>query len=161
MKLLNTSLTNLINLKKFYFFFQIKKNKKIDNFMPYFYLVNHKKLHYFIFNYNLKHYVCSAGRLLQKANKFIKFFKKSRKNITVSINILNKNLKNKFQKVNFFICKNFNYKNYLWLKKYQYLIKPQFNYLVLTNSWDYISKQKRRIKKKIIRNLIKNNKINI
>ena len=158
MNLLNLSLRNITELNKFYFFIFYKKNLKKKNYTPYFYLTNHKKLHYFIFNYNLKHYVLSAGRLLKKANKFIKFFKKSRKNIIVSINILNKNLKNKFKKINFFICKNFNYKNYLWIKKYQYLIKPFINYLLITNSWDYISKQKRRIKKKILRNLIKNNK---
>ena len=113
MNLLNLSLQNITELNKFYFFIFYKKNLKKKNYMPYFYLTNHKKLHYFIFNYNSKHYVLSAGRLLKKANKFIKFFKKSRKNIIVSINILNKNLKNKFKKINFFICKNFNYKNYL------------------------------------------------
>ena len=113
MKLLNLSLNNIFELNKFYFILYAKNNNKIKSYTPYFYLTNHKKLHYFIFNYNLKHYTLSARRLLKNANKLIKFFKKSRKNIIVSINILNKNLKNKFKKINFFICKNFNYKNYL------------------------------------------------
>jgi len=158
MFVLNTSLNNLYKYNNFYIRLNSKKSQNTKYFTPYFYLINHKKLHYFIFNYNSKHYVLSAGRLLKKANKFIKFFKKSRKNIIVSINILNKNLKTNFKKINFFICKNFNYKNYLWLKKYNYLIKPSINYCIITNSWDYLIKQKRRLKKKILKNIIKNNK---
>ena len=74
MNLLNLYLSNVIKLKKFYFLLFKKKNAKIQKYTPYFYLTNHKKLHYFIFNYKLKHYVISAGRLLKNANKLIKYF---------------------------------------------------------------------------------------
>jgi hypothetical protein len=58
-----------------------------------------------------------------------------------------------------FYCKNFNYKNYSWIKKYFYLINPVIAYTVLSSSWNYINKKRKRVKKKILRNLLKSSKI--
>jgi hypothetical protein len=41
------------------------------------------------------------------------------------------------------------------LKKYTTLIKPTIETLMITRGWTYVHKYKRRIKKKIYRNLIK------
>jgi hypothetical protein len=48
---------------------------------------------------------------------------------------LNKIFKKKLIKIDFFFCKNFNYKNYLWLKKLVSLINPKINFLIITGGW--------------------------
>jgi len=159
MNLLNISFNNLKTFTVLYIKKSLqKKKKKIKNFKKYFFLTMHKKLHYFSFIYDKKKYVLSAGRILKKTNKSIKFFKKSRKSIIVTIGILNRNLKKNFKRINFFLCNNFNYRNYLWIKKYIRMISPKIKYFILTNNWNYIVKQKRRLKKKILKNIVKNNK---
>jgi hypothetical protein len=82
-------------------------------FIPLFSLLIHKKLHYYQFIINSKKFVISNGQLLKIRTKLTKFFKKSRKSYGASITALNKKLKKKLKKIDFFFCKNFNYKNYL------------------------------------------------
>ncbi len=145
------------NITKTYFLYlEIHKNiEKTSYFLEHFSLLLHKKLHYYNYNYLNKNYTISNGQLLKIKTKITKFFKKSRKSHGSSISYLNKKLNKQMNKINFFFFKNFNYKNYLWLKKFLEIIKPNINYYIITRGWNYVHKYRRRIKKKILRNLIK------
>lgn len=155
MKLTNIEDKNLSEL--YYLYLNIYDFKQTNQlfYIDKFFLYIHKKLHYYNITLNNKQFVISNGYLLRVRTKLTKFFKKSRKSYGASITALNKILKKKLFKINLFYCKNFNYKNYLWLKKFTSLIKPQINYFIITRGWTYVHKYKRRIKKKIFRNLIK------
>lgn len=131
-----------------------KKSKKI--YLEFFNLYAHKKLTYFQFSILNKFYNFSTGQLLRKRIKKLKFFKKSIKNLGLTINILNKKSGKYIKSIYLFFCKNFTIKHFLWIKKFFSAIKPAIQYTVITNSWNPIIKKKRRIKKKIFRNLFKN-----
>lgn len=124
------------NLNKLYNIYTIINKQQItDNsfLISKFFLYIHKKLHYFNVTTKQKQFVFSNGQLLQVRTKLTKFFKKSRKSYGAGITALNKKLKKKLIKINFFFCKNFNYKNYLWMKKFTTLIDPTINNLIITN----------------------------
>ncbi len=146
-----------LNLTKLYYLYLENKNytKLTTHPLTYFSLFTHKKLTYYKYIYYNKQTIKSNGQLLKIRTKLTKFFKKSRKSIGSSINTLNKVFSKQFNKVNFFYCKNYNYRHYLWLKKYLSLIKPKIENLMITRGWGYVHKYKRRIKKKIYRNLVK------
>lgn len=131
-----------------------KKSKKV--YLDFFNLYTHKKLTYFHFSILNKFYNFSTGQLLRKRIKKLKFFKKSIKNLGLTINILNKKSGKYIKSIYLFFCKNFNIKHFLWIKKFFLIIKPAIQYTVITGSWNPIIKKKRRIKKKIFRNLFKN-----
>jgi hypothetical protein len=156
LKLINICDSNLTDLYKFYLILNKHNTHKKTYFISKFFLYIHKKLHYYNVSPFEKQFIFSNGRLLHVRTKLTKFFKKSRKSYGASITALNKYLKKKMSKINFFFCKNFNYKNYLWLKKLVSLVNPQINYFMVTGGWTYVHKYRRRIKKKILRNLIKN-----
>lgn len=132
-------------------------NKKFK--IPFFSLFIHKKLNYFIIFIKKKFYIYSNGQLLGKKSKKIKFFKKTRKSFGYTLNVLAKKTEKKINSIYYFYCQNYNVKNYFWIKKYFYLVKPTISYFYITNSWNYIMKKRRRIKKKIFRNLFKNSKV--
>lgn len=113
MKLINIYDTNLTNLYNFYLIINKQNKNKKNYFISKFFLYIHKKLHYYNITINTKQFVFSNGQLLRVRTKLTKFFKKSRKSYGASITALNKSLKKKLFKINFFFCKNFNYKNYL------------------------------------------------
>jgi hypothetical protein len=113
MILKNTQTLNYLELSKLYFINNRENIKKKKYNLFFFSIFIHKKLHYYNFYYLNKLYNMSNGQLLQKRNKLIKFFKKSRKSFGASINILNKKLNKQLSSIFFFYCKNFNYKNYL------------------------------------------------
>lgn len=156
MKLTTTFDMNANNLYKLYTTIHKQQLGTKPYLISKFFLYIHKKLHYFNITPVDKQYVFSNGQLLQVRTKLTKFFKKSRKSYGASITALNKKLKKRLVKIDFFFCKNFNYKNYLWLKKLVSLVNPCVNNLIITNGWTYVHKYRRRIKKKILRNLIKN-----
>lgn len=156
MKLINTFDINVNNLYKLYITIHKQQIATKPYLISKFFLYIHKKLHYFNITPTEKQYIFSNGQLLQVRTKLTKFFKKSRKSYGAGITALNKKLKKRLNKIDFFFCKNFNYKNYLWLKKLVSLINPDINNLIITNGWTYVHKYRRRIKKKILRNLIKN-----
>jgi hypothetical protein len=115
----------------------------------------HKKQLYVQFLTSKKLYNFSTGQLLTKKIEKIKFFKKSIQNINYSISCLNRKFRKSVTSIYLLYCKNYNYKNYLWLKKFFTLNKPRTEYVVLTHSWNYITKKKRRIKRKILKRLKK------
>jgi hypothetical protein len=124
----------------------------------YFSVYLHKKLTYCLF-YTLNKYLnYSNGQLLRRKIKKIKYFKKSRKSYGYTINYLNKMTRRYIRSIKIFYCKNFNLRNYNWLKKFFIIVKPKIKYFICTNSWNYINLKKKRIKKKIYRNLLKNSK---
>lgn len=154
MTLINISDSNLTQL--YHLYLENNYYRKVKLYpLSYFSLFMHKKLSYYKYIYNNKQTILSNGQLLKIRTKLTKFFKKSRKSIGSSVNGLNKLFSKQFDKINFFYCKNYNYRNYLWLKKYTTLIKPTIETLMITRGWTYVHKYKRRIKKKIYRNLIK------
>lgn len=155
MKLIKIYDLNITNLYTIYL--EINKYKSQNSYyLDFFSIFMHKKLHYYNYKYLAKYYTISNGQLLKVRTKLTKFFKKSRKSHGSSIVSLNKKLNKQLNKINFFFCKNFNFKNYLWLKKFLEVIKPTINYFIITRGWTYVHKYRRRIKKKILRNLIKN-----
>ena len=156
MKLINIYDNNLNIIYKQYLLINKQLKKSEDFFISKFFLYIHKKLHYYSITPSHKQFIFSNGRLLRVRTKLTKFFKKSRKSYGASITALNKIFKKRLIKINFFFCKNFNYKNYLWLKKLVSLVNPKINFLIITGGWTYVHKYRRRIKKKILRNLIKN-----
>jgi hypothetical protein len=113
MKLINLYDLNLTNTYELYLKINKFTKKNLPYSLPLFSLLIHKKLHYYDFIINSKRFVLSNGQLLKIRTKLTKFFKKSRKSYGASISALKKKLKNKFNKIDFFFCKNFNYKNYL------------------------------------------------
>lgn len=156
MKLIKMYDTNLTLQYKLYIVCDKFQKKNIDGNIKFFSLLLHKKLHYYNFFFQKKYFTFSNGQLLKVRAKLTKFFKKSRKSHGASIVALNKKVHKNLFNINFFYCKNFNYKNYLWFKKFIDLIKPKIGCLMLTQGWNYVHKYRRRIKKKILRNLIKN-----
>ncbi len=141
-------------------YFKIRKastNKYIAK-LQYFSIYKHKKLNYYQAQFLNKIYNFSSGQILQKKSKRVKSFKKSVHSFGAIINLLNKKLNKKLNSIYLFYIKNFNLSTYLWVKKMFYLIKPKIYYTILTNSWNYIVKHKRRVKKKIFRNLFKQSK---
>ena len=155
MKLIKLNHLNLEKLEKLFLQIHNKltQNKKFN--LKFFSIYMHKKLNYYRFLWNNKFYIYTNGQLLKKNAKKIKFYKKSKKSFGYVINTLNKKIKKKLNSIEFFYCKNFNFKNYFWIKKLFTLIKPKINFFLITNSWNYIHKDRRRIKKKIFRNLFK------
>lgn len=141
-------------------YFKIRKaftNKYVAK-LHYFSIYKHKKLNYYQAQFLNKIYNFSGGQILQKKSRRVKGFKKSIHSFGATINLLNKKLNKKLNSIYLFYIKNFNLSIYLWVKKMFYLIKPNIYYTVITNSWNYIVKHKRRIKKKIFRNLFKQSK---
>ncbi len=159
MKLIKKIDTNYYNLTKIYLQINKEKTKERNFKLLYLSVSVHKKLHYFNFFFKNKLYNFSNGQILGKKTKLTKFFKKSRKSFGASINFLNKKVKKNLNKIFFFYCKNFNYKNYLWIQKFFFLTQPSIIYAIFTRGWAYTHKCRRRIKKKILRNLIKNSNI--
>ncbi len=151
-----------VNFKKIINIYNNNNNSNLtlkNKFKLYFLSIfMHKKLLYFRVFYKNNFYIYSAGHLLGKKIKKLKYFKKSLKNFSSIINILNKKLNKKLNSIFIFYCKNFNYKNYLLIKKFFYLIKPNFHYFITTDSWNYIKKKKKNIKRRVLRNLFKVNK---
>lgn len=152
---------NVIHIELQDLYFDINKllKGKKKFIIKFFYLYMHKKLNYFFLQLFEKFYNYSNGQLLGNQIKKIKFFKKSKKSYPYTINLLNKKLSKKLNSIDIFYCKNFNLRNYNWLKKFFTIIKPEINYMICTGSWNYINLRKKRIKKKIYRNLIKNSKL--
>lgn len=133
----------------------IQKNKKQTFKLPYFSILMHKKLNYFKYITN-KIYIYSSGQLMGNKIKRFKFFKKSTNSHGYTISILNKKLIDNFKSINIFYCKNFNYKNYIWIKKFYFLYKPKINFFLMSSSWNYITKNKKRIKRRVYKKLLKN-----
>jgi len=151
-------LLNYLNKIKKYLNIKKRKNKK--KFSLYFFsnFINKKQM-YFRFLTKKKMYSFSMGQLLKKKIEKIKFFKKSIQNLNYSIGCLNRKFRKPISSIYLLYCKNFNFKNYLWLKKFFLLNKPQTEYIIFTHSWNYITKKKRRIKRKIFKRLLKQSKL--
>lgn len=143
------------HIKKIRLYVTKLKNKKKNYYLDFFSVYSHKKLMYFRFLIKKKYYNYSAGQLLKKKISLIKFFKKSINNINYTISCLNRKFRNPIKSIFLFYLKNINFKNYTWTKKFFSTNKPTVGYVVITHSWNYINKKKRRIKRKIYKNLLK------
>ena len=132
-----------------------KKSVGVD----YFSLYMHKKQNYYLYFLYTKYYNYSNGQLIRGRLKTLKYYRKSKRSIAPVIGELNRKVKKKLNSVNVFYCKNFNFKNYNWIKKYISLLSPKINYMICTDSWNYITIKKKRIKRKIYRNIIKKVKV--
>ena len=148
--LYNQYLSNLQNYLKIK---QIKKKKKIQ--LKFFSIFMHKKLMYFRFLTLKNMYTYSVGQLFKKKIQKVKSFKKSIQNHNYTINCLNRKFRKPIYSIYLFFCKNFNLKNYLWIKKFFSVNKPHVEYMLITHSWNYITKKKKRIKRKIFKRLLK------
>lgn len=138
---------------------QYSKISKIKNYkLKFLSLHTHKKLMYIRFLYNKKYYNYSFGQIL-KSFKKIKYFKKSYKSLGLSINFLNKNLKNLVKSIYIFYCKNYCYKHYLWIKKFYTISNAHIEHFIISSSWNYITKKKKRIKRRVFRSLLKQNNV--
>lgn len=158
MKLKKHWITPYLSVKSLYtkIAFLIRKKKKFH--IDYFSLYIHKKLNYYLFWLFGRYYNYSNGQLLNNKIKKVKYFKKSKRSYSYIISVLNKKLHWKLSSVNVFYCKNFNLRNYNWIKRYFNTLYPKINYFICSSSWNYITIKKKRIKKKIYRNIIKKSK---
>lgn len=116
----------------------------------------HKRIQYFIAfdKGTVNFYVYSAGRLLQPACKRFKFYKKVKENIGPLYMRLTGELGKRLSYIYILMCKNFNFRQYSWIKKYIKLAKPEINFFWITQSWAFSRKNKRRIKKSIFKLLL-------
>lgn len=138
----------------------ITKKRKLSNYkFTFLSIFLNKKLTYLRYFFKKKYYTPSTGQILGIRLKNIKYFKKSNKSTGIVINLLKKKFKKKIKSIFMFFCNNYNYKNYLWIKKFHYLINPQIGYFIVSRSWNYITKKKKRIKRKIFKNLFKKNSV--
>lgn len=134
----------------------IIKKRKLKNYkFTFLSIFLNKKLMYLKYIFKKKYYTPSTGQILGTRLKNIKYFKKSNKSFGIVINLLNKRFKKYIKSIFMFFCNNYTYKNYLWIKKFQYLINPEIGFFIVSKSWNYITKKRRRIKRKIFRNLLK------
>ena len=134
----------------------IKKKRKLNNYkFKFLSIFLNKKLMYLKYFFKNKYYTPSTGQILGTRLNNIKYFKKSNKSSGVVINLLNRKFRKSIKSIFIFFCNNYNFKNYLWVKKFHYLINPQIGYFIISRSWNYITKKRRRIKRKIFKNLFK------
>ena len=136
--------SNFAKLINFYFQNkkQKKKIKKQIKKMFYFSLSLNKKLVYYRFTWRGRIYTFTNGQIIKKRLKILKFYKKTIKSFGLTIAMLNRGLHKRLKFVKFLYCKNFCYKNYMWLKKYIYLVKPTIETIFITNSWNLITKKR-------------------
>jgi len=158
LKLKKFSILNIYDFHQEYFKLNIYIKKKRTYKIQLFTLYMHKKLQYFNILYKDKFYNFSNGNLLSQKLKSIKFFRKSKKSISTNINVLNKKFQKNLSNIFFFLCKNFNFRHYIWIKKFFKINQPKINFFIITHNWNYVQKKKKRIKKKIWKNLLKNSK---
>jgi hypothetical protein len=112
-----------------------KKLKKLQNYKLFFLSVFlNKKLTYLRYYYKKKYYTPSFGQILGKRFKIIKYFKKSTKSVGIVINLFNKKYKKVAKSIFLLYCKNYNLKNYLFLKKYYYLVNPEVGFFLASRS---------------------------
>lgn len=113
----------------------------------FFQLSFHKRQQYFTLGMLSKKKIVtlSTGQLIKPWVKGIKYYKKDRKNIGLTVAAI----KYRFyiNNIGFLFCKNYNYRHYLWLKKYIKVTNPHFSYILFTKSWPYSPKSRRRIKR--------------
>lgn len=114
------------------------------------------KLLYYSFCKKIKFYNFSNGRFYSfLKKKKLKALKKSRKTFLPNLRILKKEYSLNLSKVSIFFLKNFNLLLYYYLKLYMRQMKPKVDFFFLTKNWNYIKKKKKRIKRKIYKNLLK------
>lgn len=111
-----------------------------------------RQMYFNFFNVSLTfNHLFSSGVFLKNNYRCFKFFKKSQ----ISFNPLLLMFKYKyFDDLDFLFClsiRNFLKKHYIFLKKFFLYIRTEVKYLLLTKSWNFTTKPKKRIKKKTIK----------
>lgn len=128
---------------------------ELHHLTSYFGLFMRKKLQFFKYYYK-KYYSLSNGitsKLKDRKLALHKFFKKTSKSIPHTIVFFEKVFLNFFRHLTIFECKNYNFRNHTWIKKFTNLLQPNIKYFIVGKSFNYSTKKKRRLKKIVFRNI--------
>lgn len=148
----------MLQYLKYKFLVNLYPNNPILHYNCNFFITLPKRQHHFVF-FDLKkkkEFGFSCGSFLIKMGRKTKSFKRNHKNI-MSINLHFKKLYGAFLKyIYLFLINNFNYRQYLFFKKFLTMLLPSVYYFVHRQS--YIPKflNKRRIKRRVLRKLNRN-----
>lgn len=110
-----------------------------------------KQQYYNIFEYATnKRYNFGVGVFLSKFGKRGRFFKRTAKNIPGVVLNFKRNYKKLIQYIFIFFIKNFSYRQFLFFKKFNEMIKPNIYYLWHKQSYIPRFLPKRRIKRRVL-----------
>lgn len=98
----------------------------------------------------------SAGRYLLILGQKSKFFKRNHKNILSIILQLKKNFSKTLKRIWFFSLKNFNHRQYSFFKRFNIMLKPNIYYFLHKKSFMPLFLPKRRIRRRVLRLLKRN-----
>ncbi len=116
-----------------------------------------KQMHYHHINiFTNKNFLSSTGCLLGVKTRKFKFFKKTQDSNSPAILKLKKILNQTLTNLYILNCYNFSKKHYIWIKKFYYLTVPHIKYIICSKSWNYGTKTKKRIKKRVYKLINKN-----
>ncbi len=116
-------------------------------------MLNQPKRQQLFYFYNLKQikgFSYSVGMLFSERLQGMKFYKRSVRNIVPLVAFLAKTLFKKKKKIYFLYIVNFNYKQYLFLKKFYHFVSPQVELLSISKAYYLKKKYKRRIKRSVL-----------
>lgn len=159
--MLNLKIELELELNEIFFFkFLVSLHAcRLDNYeivkRRFFQLSLHKRQQYFSISslINKKIITLSTGQIIKPWVRVIKYYKKDRQNIGLILAAY----KHRFiiNNIGLLFCKNYNYRQYLWLKKYNSIVNPHISYIIFTRSWPYSPKGIRRIKKNYYKEIFK------
>lgn len=110
-----------------------------------------KQQYYNIFEYKTnKRSNFSVGLFLSKFGKRGRFFKRTARNIPGVVLNFKKNYKKLIQYIFIFFIKNFSYRQFLFFKKFNEILKPNIYYLWHKQSYIPRFLPKRRIKRRVL-----------
>lgn len=121
----------------------VRYNTMLSIFTP-------KKQMYFYFHNRALTFnkIFSVGVFFSQYIKFFKFFKKSLTHLNPLLLLFKYRFLMELENMFIMYIKNFCKKHYIFLKKFFHYIKTKIRFLVLTRSWNYIGRPRKRIKKK-------------
>jgi hypothetical protein len=141
---------------KYYRFVQSNSCKNSVNFynINFFLTLPKRQQHFNFYDLKLnKHFNFSCGTFLVKMGRKSKFFKRSYKNI-MSLTLHMKKLYGYYFKyIYMFVINNFNYRQYLFFKKFLEMLNPHIYYFLHRQSFMPRFLNKRRIKRRVLRQL--------
>jgi hypothetical protein len=153
---------NLIRaLSKVFYYASMFLEYKIDSipflFQKILYIFSPTRQMYFYFhNMDLTfNKLFSTGVFFKKHLKCLKFFKKSINNINPLLLLFKYKFAENLDFLYYLKIKNFFKKHYIFLKKFFLYVRTKVHLLILTKSWNFTTKPKKRIKKKTYKKVAK------
>lgn len=147
----------LYSIYKYYRFIQNNsyKNQIYYYNITFFLTLPKRQQHFNFYDIKLnKYFNFSCGTFLSKMGRKAKFFKRNHKNI-MSLTLHMKKLYGfYFRYIYMFVINNFNYRQYLFFKKFLEMLNPSIYYFLHRQSYMPKFLKNRRIKRRVLRQLI-------